>query len=551
MTWQASGASGVGPGTARVRRRALVVRLCSVPVLLAGGLAAPAVAAPAAGAAAAAALVPAASAPAAIRPLGLGGDPGPPIVSEVASGAFRRFGEPAAAATQAGQVVAASSFVSGAEVMLWSRPGASGSWSAGSALLPAGFVASYDPAASPGPGGTVLVAVGASVAGPAGCLNGGSVFLDGVDPATGGRAAPVLVDDERAGSGFDDRPAVATGPAGRVWVAWSHGPAADRCQVVGHDDAIQFASSTDGGRSFTAPVTLARPAGGAAFGVSIVPMGGGKAALAWAETTPAGALCVVVARVGGSGVTGAPQVVATSVALPRILPGASFYAFSVARAALVGDGRLALVWPAWQAGRGEVMVALGTPGAQGWSSAAVAPAPGQDLLLPAVAAAGPGRALVVYADHTRIGDALGYDSVALDVSGAPAAGPAESVIPAVGGPGFFELGETLSLGTFGSSDVATVVSGSPTASRVLVASWSLPTALVSPSPSPAAPPSASAPASRLATGTSSPGSRSEHSGRSGSGSHADLILGALVAAVLVGSVIVLRARALRRMRRRR
>lgn len=497
----------------------------------------------------ASASLPARGGPALFRPPGgAGTGVGPPTVSEVASGPFRRYGEPAAAATQAGQVVAATSFTSGAAVTVWSRPNASGVWSAGSTLLPAGFVASYDAAASPGPGGTVLVAVGASVAGPAGCLNGGSVFLDGVDPATGAHAAPVLVDDERAGAGFDDRPAVATGPAGRVWVAWSHGPSADRCQVVGHDDAIQFTSSTDGGRTFTTPVTLARPADGAAFGVSIVPMGRGRAALVWAETTLAGGLSVVVATVSGDGVVASPQVVATSAALPRILPGASFFAFSVARAALMGDGRLAVVWPAWQGGRGEVMATLGTPGAPGWSTAVVAPAPGHDLLLPAVAAAGPGQALVVYADHTRIGDALGYDSVALDVSGAPAAGAPESVIPALGGPGYFELGETLSLGTFGPSDVATVVSGSPSASRVLVAMWGLPAALASPSASPAASHSPVAPPSPAATGTTAPGTRTDHSARGG---HGGLILGAAVVGVLVASVAVLRVRARRRLRSRR
>lgn len=93
----------------------------------------------------------------------------------------------------------------------------------------------------------------------------------------------MVVDDERGRAGFDDRPAVAVGPHGRLWVAWSHGPAADRCQVVGHDDAVWVTSSADGGTSFDRPWSLPRLAGGAAFGTAVVPVGAGRAVLVWSE----------------------------------------------------------------------------------------------------------------------------------------------------------------------------------------------------------------------------------------------------------------------------
>lgn len=444
------------------------------------------------------------------RPLAVGAI-GAPATSTVATGAPRRFGEAVAVATGSGAVVAASSFVSGSAVTAWTQPNGVSGWDAGHVLIPAGFVASYDASIAAGSQGEALVVAGASGAGRPGCLTGGSVFLVAINPASGAEGAPVLVDDERRLSGFDDRPAVAAGPGGAVWAAWSHGPVADGCQVVGQHDVIQVTTSSDGGASFAPAMTLGRATKNPAFGASIVPLNATQAFVVWTEATPGGMLSVVGQRITASGTPGAPQVIATGSALPLTLPGASFYAFTVCRATVLPDGRIVVAWPAMQAGRAVIVVAASDSSEQVWTTAVVSPPAGQDLLLPAVAPAGPDQALLTYAAHFRSRDALGYQWAPLDLShpGAPRVGESQTLILPAQGPGFYEIGEVLSLvpSASGAAVDGAVVSGSSSESRVVLATWALPepaSPAVSPSPAALASPGRAPPASTSSTRGSRP-----------------------------------------------
>lgn len=471
----------------------------------------------------------------------------------VAIGTAKRFGEAIGADTGTGLVVGATDFGSGAKVALWTKAAGSSTWDEGRDLVPTGFVSSYDSAIAEGSNHTALVVAGASTSPLAGCLNGGSVFLVPVDPATGTERTLVLVDDERGKSAFDDRPAVAAASGGRVWAAWSHGPAADCAQVVGAQDVIQVAMSTDGGATFGPSATLPRATTGAAFGVSIVPLGG-SAFLVWTEVTPSGGLAVVGDQVSASGSAGPVRVIATGTALPPespVLPAASFYEFAVARATLLGDGDVAVAWPVLQGGTEMLAVATGTPGGPVWPSTRVVAPAGQDLLLGAVAATGKDTALLVYGQHARTGDAVGYQWAMIDASGAgaPVIGVPQTLLPPEPGPGFFEIGEMTSLLGSPEGVVAAAVAGSSSASKVEVAEW--PVGAAEPPPvSPSASPSPSPLATPVAIGTG--GSSSRHSGGSGwSGDRWLLVGGAVIVVLVVGIVARRRAVVRRRQARRR
>ena len=95
------------------------------------------------------------------------------------------------------------------------------------------------------------------------CITNGSVAIASVG-ADGRLGATRLVSDQRGTGSFDDRPMVAAGQHGTVWVAWSQGPDADACQNVGNDDRIEVAVSLDGGRTFGVPVAMPADGGHAA-----------------------------------------------------------------------------------------------------------------------------------------------------------------------------------------------------------------------------------------------------------------------------------------------
>jgi hypothetical protein len=224
----------------------------------------------------------------------------------VASGPARSLGEPAAARDSAVSVVVATTFgPAGLRVRAWTRPAGSGSWTAAGLVLPAGFGPSYDASAAAGPDGPLLVFAGASPAGQA-CIANGSVAL--ADVYSSGRLGPArLISDQRGTGRFDDRPVVAVGPDGTVWVARSQGPAINACQDVGTGDRVEVVVSHDGGRTFSPPVPMPADGGDAAFGARLAPLGGGRVAVSWTESDGRGDQVVRVSVLGPGGQVTPPQ----------------------------------------------------------------------------------------------------------------------------------------------------------------------------------------------------------------------------------------------------
>jgi hypothetical protein len=462
------------------------------------------------------------------------------VTQTVASGAARSLGEPAAAQDSAVSVVVATTFGSaGAQVRAWTKPAGSGSWTAAGLVLPAGFGSSYDASAAAGPGGPLLVVAGASPAGQA-CITNGSVAL--ADVYSSGRLGPVrLISDQRGTGRFDDRPAVAVGLDGTVWVAWSQGPDADACQDVGTGDRVEVAVSHDGGRTFSSPVPMPADGGDAAFGARLAPLGGGRVAVSWTESDGPEDQAVLVSVLGPGGQVTRPQRVLAGDALPLVLPGASFYDFPAGDITALPGGALVVAAPFWRYGRGVIDLAVGLPGGQ-WRSSVIAPPDGADLLLPALGATSPASARLICAVHVRAADRLGYDWADLRISGqgpATASAGLAPLTPAPAGPGFFELGEELSVTGSPSGLLSSVVVAGRGGAVLQTESWTAPRPAITASPS------ARTPAPVPAPSRTRPGARGAQAGAARSGSvWAWLVIAA--AAVIIVSAALLAARTARR-----
>jgi hypothetical protein len=450
---------------------------------------------------------------AAARPPAVSGQAGAPaaaVVERVAAGAARSLGEPAAAQDSAATAVAATSFgAAGAQAEVWARRTGGAAWRLAGAVLPAGFGSSYDPAAAAAPGGPLLVVAGTAPPGEQ-CIANGSVAIASVGPG-GTLGAARLVSDQRGTGSFDDRPMVAVGQDGTVWVAWSQGPDADACQNVGDGDRIEVAVSRNGGQTFGAPVAMPADGGHSAFGVRLAPLPGGHAAVSWTETMANGDQAVLVSVLGADGRPRQPAVALTGDGPPLILPGASFYDFPAGDIAALPDGKLVVAALFRAAGRSVIKLAAGTPGGQ-WQQTSLNPPAGADLLLPALGLLSPGGVRLLCAVHTRSGDRLGYDWADVTVTGhglSTSPPGLTALTPAPPGPGFFEIGEELALPrTQGGLLTAVVVAGQGGAA--------LETATFSAPPATTAPPSnAGTPAST----THSPGTPGT-SGRAAPGASA-------------------------------
>jgi len=409
----------------------------------------------------------------------------PPVATvTVATGAARSLGEPVAAQDPAVSVVVATSFgPAGARAVAWTRRAGEPVWAAAGAVLPDGFGSSYDASTTAVPGGPLLVVAGTAPPGE-GCIDHGSVAIATVGP--GGRLGPVrLVSDQRGTGSFDDRPVVAAGAGGLVWVAWSQGDDADACQDVGKRHRIGVAASRDGGVTFGPPVALPSAGGGSAFGARLAPLGGGRVAVSWTERTGNGAEAVLVSVLGPSGRPSTPRQVLAGDPPPLVLPGASFYDFPAGDVAVAG-GTLVVAVPLWRSGHAVIALATGalspagTPGGQ-WTASAVSPPAGADLLLPALAQASPGKVRLLCAVHWRAGDRLGYDWADLSVGGsggspAPAVdrGGLVPATPAPPGPGFYEIGEELSLAPAPDGLLASVVVAGAFGVRLQTLAWRAP-----------------------------------------------------------------------------
>jgi hypothetical protein len=423
-------------------------------------------------------------------------------VEKVAAGPARSLGEPATAQDSSASAVTATSFgATGAQAVVWTRRAASTAWRQAGTVLPAGFGSSYDPAAASAPGGPLLVAAGTAPPGE-NCITNGSVAIASVD-SRGRLGAARLVSDQRGTGSFDDRPAVATGQHGVVWVAWSQGPNADACQNVGNGDRIEVAASRDGGRTFGAPVTMPSDGGHSAFGVRLAPLPGGQVAVSWTETTGTGDQAALVSVLRGQH-PGRPVVALSGDGPPLDLPGASFYDFPAGDIAALPGGKLAVAAPFWVSGRNVIKLAAGTPGGR-WQETDLSPPAGADLLLPALGTLAPGDARLLCAVHTRLGDRLGYDWADVTVSGQ---GPRVShagltaLTPAPSGPGFFEIGEELALAPTQDGLLTAVVVAGRDGATLETAAFNAPPAATAP-PSSAQTPTSTAGTGRPGTPTAS------------------------------------------------
>jgi hypothetical protein len=430
------------------------------------------------------------------------GGPAAPEVEKVTTGPARSLGEPAAAQDAAATAVTATSFgAAEAQAAVWTKRAGATKWRRAGTVLPAGFGSSYDPAAGGGPGGPLLVVAGTAPPGEQ-CIANGSVAITSVN-SRGTLGATRLVSDQRGTGSFDDRPMVAVGQHGRVWVAWSQGPDADACQDVGTGDRIEVAVSHDAGRTFGHPVAMAADGGHSAFGVRLAPLPGGQAAVSWTETTAAGGQAVLVSVLGADGRPRQPEPVLTGDGPPLVLPGASFYDFPAGDIAALPDGRLVVAAPFWASGRSVIKLAAGTPGGR-WQQTTLKPPAGADLLLPALGLLSPGDLRLLCAVHTRLGDRLGYDWAGITVTGqGPSVGSPglTALTQAPPGPGFFELGEELALAPARGGLLTAVVVAGQDGAALKTATFS--------APPPATPaPSATATASPSTAGKPTSGTRS-------------------------------------------
>jgi hypothetical protein len=370
----------------------------------------------------------------------------PPGVDKVAAGSARSLGEPAAAQDNAVTAVTATSFgTAGARAEVWTRRAGGTAWRRAGAVLPAGFGSSYDPAAATAPGGPLLVAAGTAPPGER-CITNGSVAIASVGSG-GTLGAARLVSDQRGTGNFDDRPTVAVGQHGMVWVAWSQGPNVDACQNVGYGDRIEVAVSRDGGRTFGHPVGMPAGGGHSAFGVRLAPLPGGRAAVSWTEATGTDGRALLLSVLGADGRPRRPTVALTGDGPPLDLPGASFFDFPAGDIAALPGGKLLVAAPFWVSGRSVVKLAAGVPGGR-WQETDLSPPAGTDLLLPALGVLSPGRIRLLCAVHTRHGDRLGYDWADVTLGG-QRPGVSHTGLTALTaappGPGFFEIGEELAL----------------------------------------------------------------------------------------------------------
>jgi hypothetical protein len=368
------------------------------------------------------------------------------VTQTVATGPARSLGEPAAARDATASAVVATSFgAAGARVAVWTQPTGTTGWSQAGSLVPARFGSSYDASAAASPGGPLLVVAGTAPPGES-CITNGSVAIANVD-SRGGLGMPRLVSDQRGTGSFDDRPAVAIGQQGTVWVAWSQGPDSDACQDVGTGDQLGVAVSHDGGQTFGAPVAMPADGGHSAFGARLAPLPGDRVAVSWTETMANGDQAVLVSVLGPAGQPSQPAEALTGDGLPLVLPGASFYDFPAGDVLALPGNRLVVAAPFWLSGRGVIKLAVGVPGGQ-WQETVIEPPRGADLLLPALGLLTADDVRLLYAVHTRSGDRLGYDWAGIRAGDqgalALSAGPA-ALTPAPAGPGFYEIGEELSM----------------------------------------------------------------------------------------------------------
>lgn len=411
-----------------------------------------------------------------------------PVEVQVAVAPSRGLGEATVATGKLGMVVTATSFSSGGPsspegtsiVDAWGRPRGQSGFDGPFPLLPNGFSRSYDSASTSLPNGTLLVVAGSATDQRGRCIPGGSVFLAQSTNGGASFSPPLLLWAGSSTVGFADRPTVAAGHDGTVWVAWSQGPPQDACELVGNHDAIAIEASRNG-RTFSAPVVVSAPA--AAFGASVVPLGHRRALVAWVQAGPSD-MAFLMARVVELAhdqvvPVSAPYVGGRGVALPLLLPEAHFYSFDAAYCTLVSREEVACAWTTWDPERKassvqiDVLAPLDTPSLV--ASLQGTPAPGNDLLLGALALQA--RALrLLCADFDPATGSITYESAPLvdGPSGWVFASPLGSVGPASPDTSYYEVGEVSWMSSYQNSATGAFVSASDSSASLDLVEWKAP-----------------------------------------------------------------------------
>lgn len=393
----------------------------------------------------------------------------------VANGPPQSLFEPSIAVGQGGKLVAATEMTQHTGVVTtWvQRKGTTG-WAPSGTLLPPGYKASYDSATTALPKGGFAVAAVATTSPQGPCLPNGSIFIATTSASQTSFTQVSMVNAQTSTSGFDDRPYIAAGPGGSIYIAWSHGPASDQCQIIGRQDSIMLSVSHDRGRSFSDPYTIPQPAGSYSFGVRIVPLGDGKAALSWSQFNPSGQVSIKLCYANALGSCSTPITVAESTAIPRLLPDATFYAFSLVGMCSFDHSRLlAFDWPAWTDGQAAMELAIGQVGGDAFSTATITPPPGSDYLFPAIASAGSSSLRLFYAVHQRTGNALGYIGQTATFDARQSSirlSPPEAVIPSIPA-NYFELGEFMFIAKGRNHLFGVAASSGPISDNLVVIAW--------------------------------------------------------------------------------
>jgi len=391
--------------------------------------------------------------------------------SLVASGPAQRYGESVSAVAGNTSVVAATTWLPAETVVqTWKRQGAA-VWGAPTPLLAPGFRRSYDPSAVALPDGTILASAGTDLALRPYCLDGGSVVVRNLSAA--GNSPPVLVDDQRGSTSFDDRPTLAAGAGTQVWAGWSHGTAVAACDAVGRDDRIHIALSRDDGGHFGPSIALPTDGTGGDFGVEIAAIGPNHAFVAWSELAPSGTFRILLDDVQIGQPVPPPVVVATGTALPQYLPGSSFLTITTPSLVLV-DGRPWVAWAALADQRSVVDIAVSPTAGNEWRRTVIASRLGEDLILPALSVQPNGTVLELDAAHIRATDAVRFEvrSIGTNLTdGHLPVGPARSLNAPLEGPGYHELGESLVLATYQTTTATALVVGGEEGSRIMSVVW--------------------------------------------------------------------------------
>ncbi|MCA1812820.1 MAG: glycoside hydrolase, partial [Halobacteriales archaeon] len=210
------------------------------------------------------------------------------------------------------------------------------------------------------------------------------------------------------------RPVLAIDPQGQgLWMAWTTaaGLPVDPGLPVGVGvGSIMVARSTDGGATWSPPVTVASTSAPAVLGgaPNLAARADGSLLLTWVAAAPDGTDSTILSAVSTDGgqTFGPPATVATIVPVPSPLPNSKFRVANFLELALdTGTGPLKgsayLAWNDHATGTSKVLVAASKDGGATWSAPKMVQAEGtrNDQFLPALSVAPNGDVQVLFYDR--------------------------------------------------------------------------------------------------------------------------------------------------------